>query len=177
MGWVLEMMSIISEPWGQATTSSSFVWTKSECVLSTFKSFFRLHVATHTQNPLHRDNVWCMLHSGSRGVGNRIGSTFIEVAKKDMKKHIKNLPDADLAYLNEGTEHFNDYIEAVEWAQQFARMNRMLMMESFVEVLREDPRIPGFEAEVEAVNCHHNYVSRETHFGESVYVTRKGALR
>jgi len=118
-----------------------------------------------------------MLHSGSRGVGNRIGSTFIEVAKKDMKKHIKNLPDADLAYINEGTEHFNDYIEAVEWAQKFARMNRMLMMESFVEVLREDPRIPGFEAEVEAVNCHHNYVSRETHFGESVYVTRKGALR
>jgi len=120
--------------------------------------------------------VWLMLHSGSRGIGNRIGTYFIEMAKKDMKKHLKNLPDADLAYLEEGTEHFKDYVFAVQWAQQFAKLNRMLMMESFLKVLKSKPGLPEFTASLEAVNCHHNYVSKEHHFGQDLYVTRKGAL-
>lgn len=123
------------------------------------------------------DRVWCVLHSGSRGVGNRIGSAFIAMAKKDMKKHVLNLPDEDLAYFQEGSDHFNDYVFAVEWAQNFARTNRQLMMESFLEVLGNIPDLPPFTADLEAVNCHHNYVARENHFGKDLFITRKGALR
>lgn len=121
--------------------------------------------------------VWIMLHSGSRGVGNRIGSHFIELAKKDMKRYFINLPDVDLAYLAEGTEHFSDYVKAVGWAQDFAAKNRELMMEAIVAALRSKELLPPFEAHLEAVNCHHNYISREKHFGESVIVARKGAVR
>jgi tRNA-splicing ligase RtcB len=121
--------------------------------------------------------VWIMLHSGSRGVGNAIGSTFIELAKQDMRKWLINLPDADLAYLPEGTDHFDDYIEAVGWAQDFAAINRRLMMGAVVAALRKILPRKTFEAELEAVNCHHNYVAREHHFGENVLVTRKGAVR
>jgi tRNA-splicing ligase RtcB len=120
--------------------------------------------------------VWIMLHSGSRGVGNAIGSHFIELAKKDMRTWMINLPDQDLAYFPEGTEHFDDYVEAVEWAQNFARHNREVMMQHVVGALRETIAKP-FEAHVEAINCHHNYVSRENHFGENILVTRKGAVR
>lgn len=119
--------------------------------------------------------VWFMLHSGSRGVGNAIGSHFIEVAKEDMRKHFINLPDRDLAYFPEGTEHFDDYVEAVGWAQQFARLNREVMMQNLVAAVRGVITKP-FETHVEAVNCHHNYVQRERHFGEDVLVTRKGAV-
>lgn len=120
--------------------------------------------------------VWIMLHSGSRGVGNAIGSTFIELAKQDMRKWLINLPDEDLAYLPEGTDHFDDYIEAVGWAQDFAAINRRLMMRHIVTALRKVLPMP-FDAELEAVNCHHNYVARENHFGENVLITRKGAVR
>lgn len=120
--------------------------------------------------------VWIMLHSGSRGVGNAIGSHFIELARKDMQKHFINLPDKDLAYLVEGTEHFDDYWFAVGWAQRFALKNRELMMESAIKALATIIPKP-FNAKVEAVNCHHNYVDRETHYGEEVLVTRKGAVR
>jgi tRNA-splicing ligase RtcB len=120
--------------------------------------------------------VWVMLHSGSRGIGNAIGSFFIELAKQDMRKWHINLPDQDLAYFPEGTDHFDDYVEAVEWAQDFARLNRRMMMSHVMDALRSQIAKP-FEAEVEAVNCHHNYVSRENHFGENVLVTRKGAVR
>jgi tRNA-splicing ligase RtcB len=123
-----------------------------------------------------RDQVWFMLHSGSRGVGNRIGTHFIELAKKDMKRWFVNLPDADLAYFPEGTEHFDDYVAAVEWAQEFARINRELMLRAVVEAVRKTGSVPAFSAELEAVNCHHNYVSREHHYGEDVLVTRKGAV-
>ncbi len=123
------------------------------------------------------DQVWIMLHSGSRGVGNRIGSHFIELAKEDMRRWFINLPDQDLAYLPEGTVHFDEYVEAVEWAQEYARMNRELMMEAVLEALRRSDRLPAFEARLEAVNCHHNYVARENHFGANVFVTRKGAVR
>ena len=123
------------------------------------------------------ETVWFMLHSGSRGVGNRMGSYFIEVARADMKKFFINLPDRDLAYFSEGTEHFDDYVEAVEWAQDFARFNRDLMMEQVVSAVRNSGDVRPFSAEVKAINCHHNYVARERHYGENVLITRKGAVR
>ncbi len=119
--------------------------------------------------------VWVMLHSGSRGIGNRIGQHFIEVARKDMKKHFINLPDADLAYLVEGTTHFDDYVEAMQWAQDYAAENRRAMMDAVLRVLREE--VQKFQLGEIAVNCHHNYTTRERHFGEDVLVTRKGAVR
>lgn len=122
------------------------------------------------------DQVWVMLHSGSRGVGNAIGNHFIELARKDMQKHFINLPNKDLAYLVEGTEHFDDYWFAVGWAQRFAMKNRELMMEAAIKALGIIIPKP-FNAKVEAVNCHHNYVEREEHYGEAVMVTRKGAVR
>lgn len=120
--------------------------------------------------------VWVMLHSGSRGVGNAIGSYFIELAKQDMRKWHINLPDQDLAYFPEGTDHFDDYVEAVGWAQDYAALNRRMMMANVIRAIRTVIAKP-FDAELEAVNCHHNYVTRENHFGENVLVTRKGAVR
>ena len=120
--------------------------------------------------------VWVMLHSGSRGVGNAIGTFFIELAKKDMRKWHINLPDENLAYFPEGTDHFDDYVEAVGWAQDFAALNRRMMMTNVIAALRGQIAKP-FDAELEAVNCHHNYVTREQHFGENVLITRKGAVR
>jgi tRNA-splicing ligase RtcB len=121
------------------------------------------------------DHVWLMLHSGSRGVGNRIGSYFIELAKQDMRTWHVNLPDQDLAYLSEGTSHFDDYVEAVHWAQRFAQLNREQMMRATLAALRTE--LHGLETGAVAVNCHHNYVAKETHYGEEVLVTRKGAVR
>ncbi len=120
--------------------------------------------------------VWFMLHSGSRGVGNAIGTLFIEKAKEDMRTHFINLPDEDLAYFPEGTQHFNDYVEAVGWAQKFARLNREAMMVAVIGAVKSVIAKP-FETHVEAVNCHHNYVQKERHFGEDVLITRKGAVR
>jgi tRNA-splicing ligase RtcB len=122
------------------------------------------------------DRVWMMLHSGSRGVGNLIGNYFIERAKEDMRRFFINLPDADLAYFPERTENFDDYMEAVGWAQDFAMRNRQVMMRHAIDALRTAMPKP-FDAHLEAVNCHHNYVARENHFGENVLVTRKGAVR
>jgi tRNA-splicing ligase RtcB len=121
--------------------------------------------------------VWVMLHSGSRGIGNKIGTYFIERAKADMRRWFINLPDQDLAYLPEGSDHFKDYVTAVEWAQDYARKNRELMMQNTINALRSLGTLPEFEAHLEAVNCHHNYISREKHYGESCIVTRKGAVR
>jgi len=121
--------------------------------------------------------VWVMLHSGSRGIGNRIGSYFIERAKADMRRWFINLPDQDLAYLPQGSELFDDYLHAVEWAQGYARKNRELMMQNTIDALRNLGTLPAFEAHLEAVNCHHNYISWEHHYGENVIVTRKGAVR
>ena len=122
------------------------------------------------------DRVWIMLHSGSRGVGARIGLYFIEAAKNEMLRHSIHLPDKDLAYLIEGSTVFNDYVEAVEWAQDFARYNRRLMMKQVIHALRQRSDLPQFELTSTAVNCHHNYVNREHHYGKEVYVTRKGAV-
>lgn len=124
------------------------------------------------------DSVWIMLHSGSRGVGNKIGMYFIGKAKEEMERyHItKFLPDRDLSYLVEHTEIFDDYIGAVEWAQEFALENRRLMMMAALgQLRREVPK--AFTVDEQAVNCHHNYISREHHFGADVIVTRKGAVR
>jgi tRNA-splicing ligase RtcB len=122
-----------------------------------------------------RDTVWVMLHSGSRGVGNRIGTHFIEKAKTEMQRRQVRLPDANLAYLTEDSEAFADYVRAVRFAQDFARTNRTLMATRVLDVLRE--HLPPFQLGAHAVNCHHNYVDRETHFGADVWVTRKGAVR
>ncbi|MBS9431634.1 RtcB family protein [Photorhabdus hainanensis] len=121
------------------------------------------------------DRVWVMLHSGSRGVGNAIGNLFITLAQQDMKQHIANLPDRNLAYFEEGSRHFADYMEAVGWAQNFARHNREVMMQHTLAALATVITKP-FTAIMEAVNCHHNYVQQEQHFGQNVLVTRKGAV-
>jgi len=123
------------------------------------------------------DQVWVMLHSGSRGVGNRIGTYFIDKAKEEMRKYYidKFLPDQDLAYLVEHTELFDDYVEAVSWAQDFALENRLEMMQAVLRTLAV--HLPAFSVTDEAINCHHNYVARENHFGSNVLVTRKGAVR
>jgi len=124
-----------------------------------------------------QDRVWIMLHSGSRGVGNRIGTHFIELAKKDMKRHVSDLPDRDLAYFSEGSEHFGDYTFAVHWAQEYAWTNRLLMMQAILAALRKAHVLPPFDVIAEAVHCHHNYVEKEEHYGTQVWVTRKGAVR
>ncbi len=121
------------------------------------------------------NRVWFMLHSGSRGVGNAIGNLFIQMAQADMRQHIANLPDRDLAYFEEGSQHFDDYVEAVGWAQDFARQNRELMMRAVIQATRQIIHKP-FEVALEAVNCHHNYVQKERHYGEDVLITRKGAV-
>ena len=120
-------------------------------------------------------SVWFMLHSGSRGVGNAMGTLFIELAKKDAEQHQRNLPDQDLAYFEEGSQYFGDYVRGVGWAQKFARLNREVMMQRVIAAARSVIAKP-FETHLEAVNCHHNYVQRETHFGAEVLVTRKGAV-
>lgn len=124
-----------------------------------------------------QEHVWFMLHSGSRGVGNRVGTYFIELAKEDMRRFFINVPDADLSYFPEGTEHFDDYIAAVSWAQDYARVNRELMMQAVLHAVRTTGLLPAFDATLAAVNCHHNYVAREHHYGANVLVTRKGAVR
>jgi len=123
------------------------------------------------------DAVWIMLHSGSRGVGNRIGMHFIKLAQKDMKQHVRDLPDRDLAYFSEGALHFDEYVHAVEWAQRYARINRELMLAAVLDSLAGNRDLPTFKTLDKAVNCHHNYVARETHYGSEIFVTRKGAVR
>ena len=121
-------------------------------------------------------DVWIMLHSGSRGIGNMIGKHYIEKAKRNMEMFFITLPDGDLAYLPENTDDFNDYMAAVEWAQGYALENRARMMTKVIAALRR--HIPvEFTITQEAINCHHNYVARESHFGKNLWVTRKGAIR
>ncbi len=120
------------------------------------------------------NDVWIMLHSGSRGIGNAIGRYFIQLAKKDMGQQLGHLPDKDLAYFTEGAQYFEDYVEAVHWAQDYAMWNRREIMRSIVDALKDV--LPRFQVSKEAINCHHNYVALEQHFGEQVYLTRKGAI-
>ncbi len=121
-------------------------------------------------------DVWIMLHSGSRGIGNLIGRYFIEKAKRRMEQYFISLPDGDLAYLPEDTDDFHDYMEAVGWAQNYALENRRVMMDAVLNALRRHLTVE-FTITQEAINCHHNYVERENHFGRNMWVTRKGAIR
>jgi len=122
-----------------------------------------------------QDDVWVMLHSGSRGIGNAIGRYFISLAKKDMGQQLGQLPDQDLAYFTEDAQHFDDYVEAVTWAQDYAMINRREMMRLVVKSLQQ--YLPAFKTTKEAINCHHNYIEKEHHYGVDVYITRKGAIR
>ena len=176
--------------WGEAPNDVLTAWQN---LSSTFDQLCRKHpVLKNTNNVMHlgtlgtgnhfieicldeTDQVWVMLHSGSRGVGNRIGTYFIERARKEMERFQIHLPDRDLAYLPEGSDGFADYVEAVEWAQSYARINREVMMVRVIDAMRSELNA-RFDARLEAVNCHHNYVNRETHYGEDVLVTRKGAV-
>lgn len=120
--------------------------------------------------------IWIMLHSGSRGIGNILGTRFISLAKRDMERYYINLPDSDLAYIPEGSPHYEPYIKAVEWAQRYAEYNRLAMRDDLIGILREHfPQMQVFSSQ--AVNCHHNYVTMENHFGKNVWLTRKGAVR
>jgi tRNA-splicing ligase RtcB len=119
--------------------------------------------------------VWLMLHSGSRGIGNAIGTYFIELARRDAERVERRLPDRDLAYFEEGAEYFDDYVEAVGWAQGYAAANRAAMADLALEAMRR--HLPAFGIAEAVVNCHHNYVEREHHYGADVWVTRKGAIR
>jgi len=126
------------------------------------------------------DRVWIMLHSGSRGIGNRIGTHFINLAKKECERWHVPLPDADLSFLPEGTEVHDDYVEALNWAQDYARVNREILLSLTLNALfgiLPEQRTRWQDDEGMAVNCHHNYVAKENHFGKNIFVTRKGALR
>ena len=120
------------------------------------------------------DTVWVMLHSGSRGTGNLIGTYFIEKAREELARRVLgfHLPDKDLAFFMEGEPLFDDYVEAVSWAQDYARQNREAMMSRVLAEMRH--RLPKFQLAAMAVNCHHNYVQKETHHGQELLVTRKG---
>ncbi|KAF1016738.1 MAG: RNA-splicing ligase RtcB [Acinetobacter bereziniae] len=170
----------VDQAWAELVTDFEYICAKHPRLKNTnnHKQLGTLGTGNHFVEICldEHQQVWIMLHSGSRGVGNAIGNHFIELARKDMQKHFINLPDKDLAYLVEGTEHFDDYWFAVGWAQRFAMKNRELMMEAAVQALRIIINKP-FNAKVEAVNCHHNYVDKEEHFGQEVLVTRKGAVR
>ncbi len=142
-------------------------WAKQMATLGSGNHFIELCID-------ESKNVWVMLHTGSRGIGNSIGRYFIQLAKKDMQGHMRNLPDKDLAYFEEGNCHFSDYVEAVNFAQEYARLNREEMMKLVLRAMQQ--HLPNFVIQKEAINCHHNYVEREHHFGQDVYVTRKGAI-
>jgi len=120
-------------------------------------------------------DVWIMLHSGSRGIGNMIGTHYIAKAKRQMERFFITLPDDDLAYFPEDTEDFDDYMAAVGWAQNYALENRRHMMNQVIAAMRG--MMPEFTITQEAINCHHNYVEKEHHFGRNMWVTRKGAIR
>ncbi len=122
-----------------------------------------------------QNRVWVMLHSGSRGIGNAIGQYFIEKAMEEMARFFIHLPDKELGYLPEGSRYYNDYIEAVSWAQRFAALNRTVMMHAVLDAIHQTLNLP-IDSDLEAINCHHNYVSEERHFGQNVLVTRKGAV-
>jgi tRNA-splicing ligase RtcB len=121
------------------------------------------------------NRVWVMLHSGSRGIGNALATYFIALARRDMERSIMQLPDRDLAYFEEGSAHFGDYVEAVGWAQEYAMQNRREMVE--LELAAAKRHLPGFDVAGAVVNCHHNYVAQEHHYGADVWLTRKGAIR
>ena len=118
--------------------------------------------------------VWLFLHSGSRGVGNKIATRHIKIAQGLMTKWWITLPDPDLAYLVEGTTEFTAYLRELRWAQQFALLNREEMMDRSVRQLSE--WLGASVVEQERINCHHNFTTQETHWNKTVWVSRKGAI-
>lgn len=122
------------------------------------------------------DCVWFMIHSGSRGAGGKIGDYFINLAQKEMERYFltEHLPNKDLAYFVEGTEYFDDYINAVLWAQEYANHNRLSMMNAAINVMKNS--CPNLEVTDTQVHCQHNFVRKESHFGKNVWITRKGAV-
>ncbi len=161
------LAQILSKHPGLAKMQKPHTWPRQLGTLSGGNHFIELCIDEN-------QDLWVMLHSGSRGIGNAIGRYFISLAKKDAQRHQLQLPDRDLAYFSEGAEHFDDYVQAVEWAQEYALVNRREMMRLVVDAIR--PQLPEFAVSKEAINCHHNYVARETHFGAQVFLTRKGAI-
>lgn len=161
--WLFEKHPTVMKMLKQPQT----IWTKQLATLGSGNHFIEVCLDENK-------DVWVMLHSGSRGIGNAIGQYFIKLAKQDMGKYIHNLPDKDLAYFTEGSEHFADYVAAVNWAQEYARVNREEMLGLVLRAM--EPFLPKFRTDRHAINCHHNYVSREVHFGEEVFLTRKGAI-
>nr|WP_200800180.1 RtcB family protein [Jatrophihabitans endophyticus] len=121
-----------------------------------------------------QERVWLFLHSGSRGVGNRLAQRHIAVAQEQCRRRFITLPDRDLAYLVEGEPEFERYVEALGWAQRYALLNREEMMDRVVDCLAAFQE--AAVERVEQVNCHHNYTARETHFGREVWLSRKGAI-
>jgi tRNA-splicing ligase RtcB len=124
-------------------------------------------------------HIWVTLHSGSRGVGNKVGNTYIEIAQKLMEKMFITLPDKDLAYLPQGTEDFNNYMIDLHWSQKFALLNRDEMMDRVLkdisfQIYGEDGHQKDFE--IERINCHHNFTQQENHMGGNAWITRKGAI-
>jgi tRNA-splicing ligase RtcB len=120
------------------------------------------------------DYLWLIIHSGSRGIGNKIGTYFIRKAKEECAKWFVELPDPNLAYFPMDTEYFADYMMGVQWAQNFAKQNRAVM---WTNVLKPLDTLLGKLEVLEDIDCHHNYVQKENHFGNNVWVTRKGAVR
>jgi tRNA-splicing ligase RtcB len=121
------------------------------------------------------DQVWLFLHSGSRGVGNKIAQRHIAIAQRLCRQWWIDLPDPDLAYLVEGTDEFDDYIRELRWAQKYALLNRAEMMDRVAACFGDWTGVDEVER-VEEINCHHNYTSREKHFGKDVWLSRKGAI-
>lgn len=121
------------------------------------------------------DGVWLVLHSGSRGTGNKLAQAHIEQAKGLMKRYFIDVPDPDLAYLVEGTPEFDAYVYAMSWAQDYAAANREAMLHAALAAI--NGHMGRSTTVVELVNCHHNYAARERHRGKDVWVTRKGAIR
>lgn len=176
--------------WGEIPKGVELNW---KLVLAEYEAILEKHPKARSKNAAHQlgtlgtgnhfielcideeDYVWVMLHSGSRGAGNTIGRYFINAAKEEMARYFIHLPDEDLSYLVEGSTVFDDYIKALNWAQNYARINREIMMESTLHALRQ--HLPPFDITMAAINCHHNYAERERHFDANVWVTRKGAVR
>ncbi len=162
------------QKFGNLSWSDQYIANKSRLQLGTLGGGNHfIEICLDTEN-----NVWVMLHSGSRNIGNVLAERHIAEAKDILKKMLINLPDPDLAYFTENSAEFNAYVADVEWCQSYAMQNRREMMRLVLKNLSQ--AIFGEDGKITRkmeVNCHHNYISRETHFGSDVLVTRKGALR
>ncbi len=169
----------VNEKWAQLEAGYQWLTQKYPRFLNTnnYKHLGTLGTGNHFIEICldETDRVWIMLHSGSRGIGNAIGTYFIGLAQQEMQEQLETLPSRDLAYFNEGSEYFDDYLKAVHWAQQFASLNREAMMENALAALQRCVEKP-IALDMDEINCHHNYVQKEQHFGEEIYVTRKGAV-